>query len=50
MELVNYFKIKNGSTIIDQVQTVVFNWKTYAEQAEVSTASKNKIAKIICKK
>ena len=50
MELVDYFKIKNGSDIIDQVQTVVFNWKTYAEQAEVSTASKNKIAKIICKK
>jgi serine/threonine-protein kinase HipA len=50
MELVNYFKIKNGSAIIDQVQTVVYNWKTYAEQAEVSTASKNKISKVICKK
>ena len=50
MELVNYFKIKNGSAIIDQVQSVVYNWKTYAEEAEVSTASKNKIAKVICKK
>jgi serine/threonine-protein kinase HipA len=50
MELVNYFKIKNGSAIINQVQSVVYNWKTYAEQAEVSTVSKNKIAKVICKK
>lgn len=50
MELVNYFKIKNGNAIIEQVQTVVYNWKTYAEEAEVSTASKNKIAKVICKK
>ncbi len=47
MELAAYFKIKNASDIIDEVQAVVFNWKTYAEQGEVSNESKNKITKII---
>ena len=47
MELGNYFKIKNASKIIDEVQAVVFNWKMYADQCEVSTESKNRIEKII---
>ncbi len=50
MELGNYFKIKNASKIIDEVQAVVFNWKMFADQCEVSTESKNRIEKIICKK
>jgi serine/threonine-protein kinase HipA len=47
MELGNYFKIKNASKIIDEVQAVVFNWKMYADQCGVSTESKNRIEKII---
>jgi serine/threonine-protein kinase HipA len=50
MELANYFKIKNASTIIDQVQEVIYNWKTYAKQAKVSTDSKNSIQKVIGRK
>lgn len=47
MELGDYFKIKNANKIIDEVQDVVFNWKMYADQCEVSTESKNRIEKII---
>lgn len=47
MELGDYFKIKNASKIIDDVQDVVFNWKMYADQCEVSSDSKNRIEKII---
>lgn len=50
MELGEYFKIKNASKIIDEVQAVVFNWKTYADQCEVSPESKNRIEKIIGRK
>ena len=50
MELGNYFKIKNASKIIDEVQAVIFNWKMYADQCEVSTESKNRIGKIIGRK
>lgn len=47
MELGDYFKIKNANKIIDEVQAVVFNWKIYADQCEVSNESKNRIEKII---
>ena len=50
MELANYFKIKNASAIIDQVQQVIYNWKDYAVQCKVSTDSKNRIQKVIGKK
>ena len=50
MELANYFKIKNASAIIDQVQAVIYNWKAYAKQSKVSTDSKNRIQKVIGKK
>ena len=47
MELGDYFKIKNANKIIDEVQAVVFNWKAYADQCEVSNESKKQIKKII---
>lgn len=50
MELVSYFKIKNGEKIIDQVQATVYKWSTYAKQCKVSTFSKNRIEKVIGKK
>ena len=50
MELANYFKIKNASAIIDQVQEVIYNWKDYAVQCKVSTDSKNRIQKVIGRK
>ena len=34
MELANYFKIKNAKSIIDQVQEVVNNWKSYAKKIQ----------------
>jgi len=50
MKLANYFKIKNASTIIDQVQEVIYNWKDYAKQSNVSANSKNRIEKVIGRK
>ncbi len=50
LELVSYFKIKNGEKIIDQVQATVYNWSIYAKQCKVSTISKNRIEKVIGKK
>lgn len=50
MELVSYFKIKNGEKIIDHVQATVYKWNTYAKQCKVSTVSKNRIEKVIGKK
>ena len=51
MELANYFKIKNAKSIIDQVQEVVNNWKSYAKKKyNVSADSKNRIEKMIGKK
>jgi serine/threonine-protein kinase HipA len=49
LELANYFKIKNASNIIDQVQSVIYNWKVYAKQSNVSTDSKKRIEKVIGK-
>jgi len=50
MQLADYFKVKNASSIIDQVQNVIYNWKMYANECEVSTESKNRIAKVIGQK
>lgn len=50
MELANYFKIKNAKSIIDQVQEVVNNWKSYAKKYNISADSKNRIEKMIGKK
>ena len=50
IELANYFKIKNAKSIIDQVQEVVNNWKSYAKKYNVSADSKNRIEKMIGKK
>ncbi len=47
MQLADYFKINNAGKIIDQVQTVVLNWETYAELSEVSKESKARISKVI---
>jgi serine/threonine-protein kinase HipA len=49
LELANYFKIKNASNIIDQVQSVIYNWKVYAKKCNVSTDSKKRIEKVIGK-
>ncbi len=50
MELADYFQVKNANAIIDHVQSVIYDWKFYAEQCEVSKESKDKIAKVIAKK
>jgi serine/threonine-protein kinase HipA len=50
MELANYFKIKNASAIIDQVQEVIYNWKAYAKKSNVTNESKKRIQKLISKK
>jgi serine/threonine-protein kinase HipA len=50
LKLAEYFKVKNAHAIIDEVQTVVYNWKTYAEQGEVSKESRNKIYKTIARR
>jgi hypothetical protein len=42
MELANYFKVKNASKIIDDVQSVISNWKFYADQCDVNKVSKKK--------
>jgi serine/threonine-protein kinase HipA len=49
LELANYFKIKNASSIIDHVQSVIYDWKVYANQCHVSNDSKNRIEKVIGK-
>jgi len=50
MELAHYFNIKNGKQIIEQVQSVVYNWKTYANECGVSADSRNRIEKVIGRK
>ena len=47
MELAHYFKIKNASAIIDQVQEVIYNWKAYAKKSNVTNESKKRIQKLI---
>ena len=47
MKLATYFKIKNASVIIDEVQAVVTNWRKYAALYDVKNNSKNSIQKVI---
>jgi serine/threonine-protein kinase HipA len=47
MKLATYFKIKNAHQIIDEVQSVVNNWKKYAALCGVRNDSKNRIQKVI---
>jgi hypothetical protein len=47
MKLASYFKVKNAHLIIDEVQTVVTNWKKYATLYDVKNDSKNSIQKVI---
>jgi serine/threonine-protein kinase HipA len=47
MKLATYFKIKNANLIIDEVQSVVTNWKEYAALYDVTNDSKNSIQKVI---
>lgn len=47
MKLANYFNVTNASTILDEVQDVVNNWKKYAASSGVKSASKNSIQKVI---
>ena len=50
IDLANYFKIKNASYIIDDIQEVIYNWKDYANQCNIGADSKNRIQKVIGKK
>ena len=50
IDLANYFKIKNASYIIDDIQEVIYNWKNYANQCNIRADSKNRIQKVIGKK
>jgi serine/threonine-protein kinase HipA len=45
--LANYFQIKNAKNIIDEIKSVVNNWKKYAIESGVSEISARKISKII---
>jgi serine/threonine-protein kinase HipA len=47
--LADYFKVKNASMIIEEVESVVNDWKKYAQMADVSKKSINEIQKIISK-
>ena len=47
MKLANYFNVTNASTVLDEVQDVVNNWKKYAASSGVKSASKNSIQKVI---
>ena len=50
MALSDYFKIKNATAIIDEVQNTVNNWAAYAETYGVSDESKKSIQKVISRK
>ena len=50
VKLANYFKVKDADSIIDEVQTVVNNWKNYAESCGISKESKKRIQKEISQK
>lgn len=47
MKLATYFNVKNASTVIEEVQHVVNNWKKYAALCGVKSASKNGIQQVI---
>jgi serine/threonine-protein kinase HipA len=50
LDLANYFSVKKATSIIDEVQSAICNWKKYAEDCGVSKVSKNQIDKVINKK
>jgi serine/threonine-protein kinase HipA len=50
LELANYFRIKNASSIITEVRKAVNNWQKFADMAGVSVSSKKMIGKIIVEK
>ena len=45
MKLANHFKVKNASSILEEVQSVIHNWKKYAASYGVKRDSKNSIQK-----
>ena len=47
LELADYFQMKNAAAVIDEVQSVVQNWKIYAASYGVCAASKKSIQKVI---
>ena len=47
LELADYFQMKNAAAVIDEVQSVVQNWKIYAATCAVSDESKKSIQKVI---
>ncbi len=47
LELANYFKLKNGAAIIEQVRAVVNNWTRFADACGVSKQTKGRIAKVL---
>lgn len=47
MELANHFGVKDAKKIIEEVREVVNNWKMYAKDAGLSSASANRIAKAL---
>ena len=47
MKLADNFDIKNAKDIIDEVQTVIANWATYAEDCGVTRRTKKMILKVI---
>ena len=47
LELAHYFQVKNGIEIIDGVQHITRQWKSYAKEAGLSKESTNRIHKII---
>jgi serine/threonine-protein kinase HipA len=47
MKLATHFNIKNAATVIDEVQSVIANWKKYAALYGVKSASKKQIQKVI---
>ncbi len=47
LELANYFKVKKAKEIIDEVESVVSNWKKYAKLSGVSKESVKLISKTL---
>ncbi len=47
MKLATHFNVKNAPSILDEVQTVVAQWKKYANLCGVKRDSKNRIQKAI---
>jgi serine/threonine-protein kinase HipA len=47
LELANYFKVKKAKEIIDEVESVLANWKKYAKLSGVSKESMDVISKTL---